>query len=162
MDYDDNFEKVDAGASLTYPVTMGEIKKGGFICIDGRPCKVVEYSTAKTGKHGHAKASITAIDIFTKKKMEDSQTTSHNVDVPNISRTEYSIMSIDNEGYCSLMNTNTNELRSDIKLPDDTEDDLELATRIKNSVNDEKNQNNKMVTVLSAMNIEKIIEFKET
>ena len=49
---------------------------------------------------------------------------SHNVDVPYIKRTEYSIMSIDEQGYCSLMHTTTNELRSDIKLPDDTDEDV--------------------------------------
>ncbi len=33
--------------------------------IKGRPCKIVEMSTSKTGKHGHAKVNMVAIDIFT-------------------------------------------------------------------------------------------------
>ena len=45
--------------------------------FQGRPCKVVGYTTTKTGKHGHAKAAITGIDIFTGKKYEDSKPTSH-------------------------------------------------------------------------------------
>jgi len=40
MDYDDTFESGDSGASLTYPVCCGDIKKGGFMCINGRPCRV--------------------------------------------------------------------------------------------------------------------------
>lgn len=36
-----------------------------------RPCKIVEYSISKTGKHGHAKASIVGIDIFDGRKYED-------------------------------------------------------------------------------------------
>ena len=33
-----------------------------------KPCKIIEITTSKTGKHGHAKANITGIDIFTGKK----------------------------------------------------------------------------------------------
>ena len=81
---EEKFEKTDSGASDSYPLACGSIKKGGYMVFQGRPCKVVGYTTAKTGKHGHAKASITGIDIFTGKKYEDSVPTSHNVEVPNI------------------------------------------------------------------------------
>ena len=33
--------------------------------IKGHPCKVVDVSHAKPGKHGAAKANIVGIDIFT-------------------------------------------------------------------------------------------------
>jgi hypothetical protein len=32
----------------------------------GRPCKIVEMSTSKTGKHGHAKVHLVAIDVSRK------------------------------------------------------------------------------------------------
>lgn len=90
--------------------------------------------------------------------MEDSLPCSHNVDVPYIKRTEYSLLSIDDEGFCSLMNTTTNELRSDIKLPDDTDDDTALAKSLQSDFEAGKAM---LVSVLSAMKIEKIIEAKE-
>lgn len=31
--------------------------------IKGRPCKIVDMSTSKTGKHGHAKVHLVAIDV---------------------------------------------------------------------------------------------------
>jgi translation initiation factor 5A len=34
------------------------------VLLKGQPCKVIEMTTSKTGKHGHAKANITGIDIF--------------------------------------------------------------------------------------------------
>jgi translation initiation factor 5A len=41
-----------------------EIKVGKYVIIDGEPCRVVSYTTAKTGKHGHAKANVVGIGIF--------------------------------------------------------------------------------------------------
>lgn len=38
---DHHFEsKADAGASKTYPMQAGAIRKGGFLVIKNRPCKV--------------------------------------------------------------------------------------------------------------------------
>ena len=59
------------------------------------PCKVIEYSTAKSGKHGSAKASIVGLDIFTNKKYEDGWSTSHNVRVPVIKKTELKVVDVD-------------------------------------------------------------------
>ena len=43
--------------------------------------QVVDVTTSKTGKHGHAKCHFTALDIFTSKKMEMLESSSHNVEV---------------------------------------------------------------------------------
>ena len=53
--------------SVNY-ATLGELKKGSYIVIDGEPCKIVEISRAKTGKHGSAKAHVVAISLFTGQK----------------------------------------------------------------------------------------------
>ena len=119
--------------------------------------KVVEYSTSKTGKHGHAKASITAIDIFNGKKYEDSIPGSHNCECPNIKRTEYQVLSVNDEGFVSLMNPQ-GEVRSDLRLPDETEDDINVAKGIESGIEAGKDV---FVTVLSAMDIEKIVQVQE-
>lgn len=87
MSYNEEFEKVDAGSADCVPTQAGSIKKGGHCMLKGFPCKVIDFSTAKPGKHGSAKASIVGTDIFTGKKYEDSMPTSANVMVPIISKT---------------------------------------------------------------------------
>ena len=154
---DEHFEKAESGASYTYPMAVGSIKKGSYMVFQGRPCKVVDYSTSKTGKHGHAKASITGIDIFTGKKYEDSLPTSHNVEVPNIKRSEWTAISYDQDGYLTLMDLQGNT-RQDLKCPDDTEDDEKLSAKIKAALDDGKDIT---VGVLESMKIEKIVEMNE-
>jgi len=93
LQQDYNFESADAGASTTYPMQCSALRKNGFVVINKRPCKIVEMSTSKTGKHGHAKVHMVAIDIFTGKKLEDLSPSTHNMDVPNVSRREYQLVS---------------------------------------------------------------------
>ena len=51
---------------------------------------MIEVTTSKTGKHGHAKCHFTALDIFTNKKMEELVPSTlvmmHNLEVPVVSR----------------------------------------------------------------------------
>ncbi|MEW5317514.1 MAG: hypothetical protein WDW38_008803 [Sanguina aurantia] len=129
-DINETFESADAGASTTYPQQAGTIRKSGFIVINNRPCKVADVATSKTGKHGHAKCHFVAIDIFTGKKYECLEPSSHNCDVPNIGRKEYTLIDINEEGYVSLMEEN-GTTREDMMLPKGTEDAEKLAVSIK-------------------------------
>ena len=54
----------DSGASKTYPQQCSALRKNGHVVMKGRPCKIVEMSTSKTGKHGHAKVSNPKISLF--------------------------------------------------------------------------------------------------
>merc|ERR1719225_769705 len=109
------FETTDAGAALVYPLQAGELRKGSHVMIKGHPCKVAEVSTSKTGKHGHAKAHIVALDIFTGKKYEDLCPTSHNVEVPFVNRTEYQLLDITDDRVSLLLENG--DTKEDLNLP---------------------------------------------
>ncbi|XP_077998402.1 eukaryotic translation initiation factor 5A-1-like [Glandiceps talaboti] len=114
---DEEFEGTgDSGASKTYPAQCSSLRKNGHVMIKNRPCKIVEMSTSKTGKHGHAKVHLVAIDIFTGKKYEDICPSTHNMNVPHVQRKDYQLVNID-DGYLSLMD-DSGDTRDDIKLPD--------------------------------------------
>ncbi|XP_028294668.1 eukaryotic translation initiation factor 5A-2 [Gouania willdenowi] len=113
---DEDFNSGDSGASATYPQQCSSLRKNGFVMLKGRPCKIVEMSTSKTGKHGHAKVHLVGLDIFTQKKHEDICPSTHNMDVPHVSRKDYQIVDI-SDGFLSLMDDN-GDIREDLKLPD--------------------------------------------
>ena len=143
--HDVHFESADAGASKTFPMQAGSIRKNGHIVIKGRPCKVVDVSTSKTGKHGHAKCHFVAIDLFTSKKMEDLQPSSHNCDVPHVSRTEYTLIDISDDDFVSLM-TESGDTKDDLTLPKGTDELEKLAAQIRQDFDDGKEL---LVSVLS-------------
>ena len=102
-DDEPTFESTEAGASLTYPQPAGDLRKGSHVMIKGHATKVAEVTSSKTGKHGHAKCHIVAIDIFTGKKYEDLCPASHNMDIPFTKRVEYTYLTCDeNTGEVSL------------------------------------------------------------
>jgi translation initiation factor 5A len=115
-----DFEQGTSGASATYPLQCSALRKNGYVMIKDRPCKIVEMSTSKTGKHGHAKVHMVALDIFTGKKLEDICPSTHNMEVPNVHRQDYQFMT-EEDGFASLMHMETAELRNDLKMPVDDE-----------------------------------------
>lgn len=150
-DHDEDFQTGDAGASATYPQQCSALRKNGYVMLKNRPCKIMEMSTSKTGKHGHAKVHMVGIDIFTGKKYEDICPSTHNMNVPNVKRVEYSLIDVDNDGYVSLMD-DSSDTRSDIKLP---EGDLGEEIRAKF-----ENGEAIKVTVLQALGEEAIMSYK--
>ncbi|TFY54656.1 hypothetical protein EVG20_g9620 [Dentipellis fragilis] len=145
------FEEANAGASTTFPMQCSALRKNGHVVIKGRPCKIVEMSTSKTGKHGHAKVHLVAIDIFTGKKLEDICPSTHNMDVPNVTRNEYQLVNID-DGFLNLMTADGAE-KDDVKVPDG-----DLGKQIQSDFDDSKDL---LVTIVSAMGEEQAISVKE-
>ncbi|XP_074654721.1 eukaryotic translation initiation factor 5A-1-like [Tubulanus polymorphus] len=152
-DYDTDFETGAAGAAKTYPQKASHLKKGGYTMINERPCKVANISTSKTGKHGCAKVHVTAIDIFTQKKLETIFSSTSDIDVPHVHRNDLSLIDID-EGFCYTMCESTGDIRENIKLPSG-----ELGDKIK-KLYDEHGSGNLMVTLQEACCEEIIVDIK--
>jgi len=145
------FEAADSGASATFPMQCSALRKNGFVMLKGRPCKIVEMTTSKTGKHGHAKVHLIGLDIFTNKKAEDICPSTHNMDVPFVKREDYQLMDISDDGFLTLMGDG-GELREDLKLPEG-----ELGSQLKNEYDGGREI---LCTVLKACGEECVIAIK--
>mmetsp|Transcript_12683 Transcript_12683/g.30777 ORF Transcript_12683/g.30777 Transcript_12683/m.30777 type:complete len:157 (+) Transcript_12683:44-514(+) len=154
MENDTQFDNGDAGASDTIPIQAGSCKKGSFVVLKGNPCKIVEITTSKTGKHGHAKAKITGVDIFTGKKYMGLSPTSHNLMQPIVTKKDYELILIEDDGFLSLMDKD-GSIREDLCLdiPGD-----EIHLKIKEDFECNKDL---ILTVLKCMQKEKVISSKE-
>ena len=151
-EHEEQFEATESVGADCFPMQCSALRKNGFVVIKGCPCKIVDMSTSKTGKHGHAKVHLVAIDIFTGKKLEELCPSTHNMMVPNVSRADYTLLDVSSDGFLSLLLPN-GETRDDIKVPDG-----EVGDQIKSLFDDGKNLN---VTILKAMGTEAAIEVKE-
>ena len=99
------------------------LKVGSYIVIGDQPCKIVEYSTSKPGKHGEAKARIVAINIITNTKKSIVHPVKHRVHVPNIDRRQAQVISIMGEEV-QLMDMETYETFN-LPIPEEYEGKLE-------------------------------------
>lgn len=150
---DIEFESGDSGAAVVMPKQCSALRKNEVALLKGRPCKIVDMSTSKTGKHGSAKVHMTGIDIFTGKKYEEISPSTATMEVPVIKRRDYQLMAINEDGFCSLLDLDTCEERSDIKIPEG-----ELGQQIRDIF--EKDEGGLMVQVVKAMSEEMILSFK--
>jgi len=110
--------------------TLGDLRKGSYIIIDGEPCRIVEYSTAKTGKHGSAKAHIIAISLLTGQKKTLVAPVDTRVQVPVIEKRVGQVIA-DLGGSVQVLDMESYETIEIAKPVDDPE----LANALKAGVN---------------------------
>ncbi len=72
--------------NLSKPTSVGSLKRGQSIVINGEPYKIVSLEKSKPGKHGSAKARITAIHVFNNTKKSIVSPVNAKIDVPLIEK----------------------------------------------------------------------------
>eukprot|EP00283_Hemiselmis_rufescens_P002216 CAMPEP_0173418842 /NCGR_PEP_ID=MMETSP1357-20121228/874_1 /TAXON_ID=77926 /ORGANISM="Hemiselmis rufescens, Strain PCC563" /LENGTH=156 /DNA_ID=CAMNT_0014381387 /DNA_START=43 /DNA_END=513 /DNA_ORIENTATION=+ len=153
MSDDDDYDAADSGAADCTPIEAGSVKMGKFLMIKGRPCKVVDVSKAKVGKHGAAKCHFVGVDIFTSKKLEAICPASAQLAEPIVDRSEYQLVDISDDDYVTMMDKDNN-MREDLKMPDDDA----LCKRIRDQMDTGEDV---LLTVLKAVGSEMIIDMKQ-
>ncbi len=98
---------------------LGELKVGSFIVIDGEPCRIVEITKAKTGKHGSAKAHVVAIGIFSGSKKTLVAPVSQRVEVPIIDKRTAQVLAVMGDTV-QLMDMETYET-FEVEMPEEEE-----------------------------------------
>ncbi|MHB8372738.1 MAG: translation initiation factor IF-5A [Thermoplasmataceae archaeon] len=105
-----------------------ELKVGRYMLVDDSPCKIMDITTSKPGKHGEAKARIVAIGIFDNQKRSVVFPVKHRVKVPMIEKKNAQVLSIANK-EAQLMDSETFETFL-ISLGDDEVDKVKAGTEV--------------------------------
>ena len=97
----------------------------------------MDVTKSKSGKHGHSKVKVTGLDVFCASKHVAFWPSSHTAVAPEgkrtsnsqaaapcftlcivaVTREEYVLISMSDDGFASLMHPETGALRSDLSLP---------------------------------------------
>jgi translation initiation factor 5A len=104
------------------------LKVNRYMIVDDEPCKIVDYSTSKPGKHGEAKAKIVAIGIFDGQKRTVVHPVKHKVQVPIIDKRSAQVVSIQGDEV-QLMDLETYEMFN-VPIPDEYKDSLEAGKEV--------------------------------
>jgi len=76
------------------PVSIKSLKPGHFITIDDEPCRVVNVTISKPGKHGSTKARIEAMGLFDERKHELLAPASDEIEQPIIEKKKAQVISV--------------------------------------------------------------------
>ena len=96
------------GECMSKPVDVGELRVGGYMMIEGEPCRIVDIAKSKPGKHGSAKARIVAIGVFDKQKRQFVKPVELGAEVPIIDKRAGQVFAISPTGI-QIMDLETYE-----------------------------------------------------
>ncbi len=105
-----------------------QLKVNRYIIIDDEPCKIVEMTTSKPGKHGEAKARMVAIGIFDGQKRSIVHPVRHKVKVPLIDKRNAQVISMQGDEV-QLMDME-NYSMFNVHIPEEFEGELEPGQEI--------------------------------
>jgi len=101
------------------PTEIKHLRPGGFCIIDDIPCKVESVDISKPGKHGGAKARLTATGVFDGNRKIIVKPADSRIDVPVVEKRDAQVISITGE-YIQVMDL-ADFSNYDVKKPDDIE-----------------------------------------
>jgi translation initiation factor 5A len=99
------------------PVEIKTLKEGGFVIIDDVPCVVTAIAVSKAGKHGAAKARVTAMGIFDKQRRVIVKPGGSKVDVPLIDKRNAQVIAKTGDGRVQIMDL-TDFSYTEVEVPE--------------------------------------------
>lgn len=101
----------------TKPVSVGSLKKGNYVVINGAACIVSDTQNSRPGKHGHAKVRLTAVGMIDGKKRVEVMPGHDNINAPIVEKKIAQVLSI-SEDMANVMDNETYET-FDLKIPEE-------------------------------------------
>ncbi|MBN1502375.1 translation initiation factor IF-5A [Candidatus Woesearchaeota archaeon] len=103
--------------ALTKLVSVGSLKKGSYVVLEGAACIVQDTQTSRPGKHGHAKTRLVAVGIIDSKKRDVVMPGHDQVEVPIIEKKNAQVLSVQGD-MANVMDMGSYET-FDLKIPEE-------------------------------------------
>ena len=101
----------------TKSVSVGSLKKGSYVIIEGVASKVTGTQTSRPGKHGHAKVRFEAVGLLDGKKRIIVMPGHDHIDTPIIGKKSAQVLSISGD-VANVMDGETYET-FDLDIPEE-------------------------------------------
>lgn len=79
---------------MSKPMEIGALRVGSYVVIEEEPCRIINLTKSKPGKHGSAKARVVAIGVFDGTKKSFVKPVSAQVEVPIIEKRSAQVISL--------------------------------------------------------------------
>ena len=106
--------------------TIGSLKEGSYLMLDGEACVLRSVQLSKTGKHGSMKCRLEAITLIDDKKKVQIFPSSDKVEVPIIEKKEAQVLNV-HDNKANVMDLESYETF-----------DLDISDELKNQVTEGK------------------------
>lgn len=113
---------------MSKPVDVGSLRVGGYIIVDNEPCRIVDITKSKPGKHGSAKARVVAIGVFDGGKRSFVKPVGATAEVPMIEKRTAQVFAV-MPSSVQLMDLETYEY-IDAPFPEEVDLKAKLATGV--------------------------------
>lgn len=108
--------------------SIGHLKKGSGIVIDGVACTVTDVSVSRPGKHGHAKVNLMAVGMIDGRKRNLVMPGHDNVEVPIIGKNNAQVLSVSDD-MANVMDSESYET-FDIAIPKELQGEVTAGCTI--------------------------------
>ena len=109
-------------------VSVGSLKKGDTIIIDGNACKITDTTTSRPGKHGHAKVNMMAVGMLDGKKRNLVMPGHDKVEAPVVEKKNAQVLSIAGN-IASVMDTESYET-FEMEIPTELKDQVHEGSEV--------------------------------
>ena len=105
-----------------------ELKVNRYLMVDDEPCKIINITTSKPGKHGEAKARMEVVGVFDRQKRSIVHPVKHKVRVPMIDKRNAQVIAIVGDNV-QLMDMATYET-FEMPIPEEFKDSIEPGKEV--------------------------------
>lgn len=105
------------------------LREGGFILIEGSPCRVDRVTVSTSGKHGHAKVRVDAIGLLDGTRRSIIKPAGESVDVPIVEKKRAQVVAVLGPEKVQLMDMETYDV-FELDVPEERKKDVKQGEEI--------------------------------